>query len=160
MPFNQVDSPVPDVGVLLELQSWIATQMIFCLVNFACSSLWKKQLYRHSTACKFRSAGAPQKGFISTGRSLSMGSVYADESRGQRELQTVVISRMRIDRITKAATSDPQLWEQGQSSCESWGRDVPWTFHQHGKVGLVDYITGSRFDKVTEAVEEGQLYVH
>jgi len=57
--------------------------------------------------------GAPQKGFISAGQSHLMGSVYGDESVSHRELLTVVIPRMRIDRVTKAATSDPIIMRVG-----------------------------------------------
>ena len=125
--------------------------------------------------CKFRSADAPQKGFISAGRSLLMGSVYGDESVSHRELRTVVIPRMRIDRVTKAATSDPTIMRVGavllhklgprraldiSSSMRTLAR-LQIRLRQHGVVGLGDYITGSDFDKVTEAVEvEGGLYMH
>ena len=82
---------------------------------------------------------------------------------------------MRIDRVTKAATSDPTIMRVGavllhklgprraldiSSSMRTLAR-LQIRLRQHGVVGLGDDITGSDFDKVTEAVEvEGGLYMH
>jgi len=142
----------------------------FCLQFYV-----KGELYRHCGTCRFRVAGSPDRGFLSAGRALLLGSLNSNVSRYQRDLQTHVISRMRTDRVTRAATSENLIIRLGSLLLQKLGPkralDISaWMralgrlqirLSQSGQVSLQDCISGRCFDHVMEAIEaEGGSYIH
>jgi len=138
----------------------------FCFLFFV-----RKELYRHCTSCVMRLDTSEESGHIAAGRALLFGSMHANS---HSKLKKFVVPRMRLDRLTRVATSDCLITKLGDVLLEKLGQrralDISARMRElarilirmtaDGSTSLCSFLTGQKFDTVVEAVKaEAGSYV-
>lgn len=125
----------------------------------------KKELYRHCNRCKLRDDGGEHK-YAADGRLLLDGALMVDSSLPKPLMK--VLSNMRVDSLTRRVRGDPLILKFGASLIRKLGpkrgNDVSQRMRQLARIGvqltnssvdkalLEEYISGSRFDDLIQAV--------
>jgi len=94
---------------------------------------------------KFRTENAPQKGFVTAGRALLLGSVGGYASDHHQKLREHVVPRMRLDRLTRVTTSDIIIMRLGSMLLDRLGPKMTLDVCTYERIGTFANTFQNRF---------------